>query len=112
MSDYPIKSCDYCEHVGKTYTFRDGETICKTCLSKYPTTARDCRIKIKELENQLVTAKENQKHLILEHMSKVIKLESESIPKSEIEELLNYDNHDSIAFLLKDLKELLTKESG
>lgn len=53
MSDYPIKDCDYCEHVGKAYTSRDGETICEACLSKYPTSSRDCRMKIQELERRL-----------------------------------------------------------
>lgn len=59
MNDYPIKDCDYCEHAGKAYTSRDGETICESCLSKYPTSSRDCRIKIQELEKEIEVDNKN-----------------------------------------------------
>lgn len=57
---YPVKECDYCDHVGMAYTTMAGETLCKSCLSDLPTDAAECRKliveqrkRIAELETEL-----------------------------------------------------------
>lgn len=57
---YPVKECDYCDHVGMAYTSMAGETMCKSCLSELPSDAAECRKliveqrkRIAELETEL-----------------------------------------------------------
>lgn len=53
MSDAPIKKCDYCDNTGKMPTFRSGETICYSCLSKRPKTLAEATHVIEQLQQQL-----------------------------------------------------------
>lgn len=50
---YPVKECDYCDHVGMAYTTMAGETICKSCLSDLPTDAAECRKLIVEQRKRI-----------------------------------------------------------
>ena len=57
--DYPIKPCDYCNVVGKAYTFLSNETICHKCFMSVPTEPRllrkevfTLRIRIAEFETE------------------------------------------------------------
>lgn len=56
MSKYPVKECDYCDHVGIAYTFGDGETVCKSCHLKLP-------IETGSLRKALVAAQRQNKKL-------------------------------------------------
>ena len=40
---YPVKECDYCDHVGMAFTFMNGETICEKCHSDLPFDSTECR---------------------------------------------------------------------
>ena len=50
MSEYPVKNCDYCDHVGKAFTFANGETTCKTCLSDLGGDTRSLKLLVKRLQ--------------------------------------------------------------
>lgn len=56
---YPVKECDYCDHVGMAFTFMNGETICEKCHSDLPFDSTECiklivkqRKRITELESE------------------------------------------------------------
>lgn len=87
----PTKTCEYCGSVGPAFTFMDGETICKSCFSRYPVDGRKCRHRIHELEAELAVLRQQQgepvtwwKHVpcmefLPEHEHDAVKLAVEAI---------------------------------
>lgn len=98
MSEPPVKNCDYCDHVGRAYTWRGGETMCENCVGRWPTSGHECRKLIHKLEQQLQNSapkselesyQQTQSHLIgrVERLTQQLEL---SVPKSDLKVLSNY----------------------
>ncbi len=81
---YPIKNCDYCDHVGMAYTTMTGETICKSCLSDLPTDPADCRRLIVKQRKQLAELQETLQRSHVDFESALSLAEKcSSLPKPE-----------------------------
>ena len=109
---YPVKECDYCDHVGMAYTTMAGETLCKSCLSDLPTDAAECRKliveqrkRIAELEKRLETPTGLREFICVEQMK--------SLSLAEIHRANQalHERAEAAERLLEDVKDRLTSQA-
>lgn len=91
---YPVKHCDYCDHVGMAFTFMTGETVCKKCHSEMPVDSSECRSLIVKLK----------KELDKERVRKEASYKQEKILQREVDELRKqrfryYNDEEYIIFM-------------